>query len=265
MIDAKPYSDLIVDQDRATVEAELGRAVSEQDGYRLTYRIHHRDGGIRWIWEQGSSIADQNGNTVAFEGFAADITDRIQIEEALEQARQEADRANQSKSRFLAGVSHELRTPMNSILGFSELLLRRDPRIEQREYLVAIVGAGRTLLRLIEDILDISAAESGEFTLDPQACEVKPLLEAAVASMRPEAERHRLKVKFTHLGEPSALLLDGGRLRQILPLGKDRRHGTHRGTVPGHDRTAAIPGIRPPVPAPCPCLRSVGNPTAAQG
>ena len=96
---------------------------------------------------------------------AHDVTDRARIEKALREAKEEADRANHAKSDFLSRMSHELRTPLNSILGFGQLLDRQSPTETQRPRIRYILSAGRHLLNLINEVLDISRIEAGTLQL----------------------------------------------------------------------------------------------------
>src|SRR5204862_914059 len=97
--------------------------------------------------------------------------------EAAETAREQAEAANAAKSEFLANMSHEIRTPMNAILGFSELLRTQMAASKERNYLDAITASGRTLLTLINDILDLSKIEAGKLELQYEPVSVARLVE----------------------------------------------------------------------------------------
>lgn len=125
-------------------------------------RILTKEKNIRWFsW---SSIQDPQSLKVCT--VAHDITDRIQLEEELRQAKEEAIRNAKIKENFLANMSHEIRTPMNAILGFSELLLQTNLSTNQEDYSNAIYSSAENLLVVINDILDLSKIESGKFELD---------------------------------------------------------------------------------------------------
>src|SRR5438105_3493484 len=146
-----------------------------------------------------------------------DVTERLRDERALEQAKNEADRANQAKSEFLSRMSHELRTPLNAILGFGQLLERQNPTDKQRDRLTHIIGAGRHLLDLINEVLDISRIEAGRMQLSVEAVCLVDALAEAIDLMRPLAlERSIELLTLTETDKSAHVLADRQRLKQVL-------------------------------------------------
>lgn len=141
-------------------------------------------------------------------------------EDALRQARAEAEESSQHKTDFLAGISHELRTPLNAIIGFAEIMeqQRFGPigTEKYREYVHDIRTSGELLLSLINDLLDLSKAESGRIELDPDAVEIKPIIMSVLSLLSPQADRFGVTLRASVPRDIPAIVADQRSLKQIL-------------------------------------------------
>ena len=160
---------------------------------------------------------DKQNKFVGHYCFMKDISERKQAETELAAAKEAAVAANRAKSEFLANMSHEIRTPMNAILGFSELLQGAISDPQPRAYLNSITASGRTLLALINDILDLSKIEAGKLQLQYEPVDVRSLVREIQEILDPKALKKSLSL-LVEIDEnvPTAILFDPIRLRQIL-------------------------------------------------
>lgn len=173
--------------------------------------------GPRWFARRDVPVRDPGSGEPLIQTILRDVTDRRRIEDALVAARNQAETANASKSRFLATVSHEIRTPLNGILGMAGLL--RDTRLtaEQASYVEAIRGSGEILLMLINEVLDMSKIEAGRLDLAPGPVELAPLAEGVSELLAPRAQAKGLEIACAIAPDmPERIVVDGVRLRQIL-------------------------------------------------
>ena len=162
-------------------------------------------------------IKDEHGQSTHYVAVKEDITQLKKAEAELTTARQAAEQANQAKSHFLASMSHEIRTPMNAIIGFTDMLdeLIDDPR--QLDYVHLIRRSGRSLLKLIDDILDLSRVEAGKLTLEYGPVDLAGVFHDMPALFAPKLKEREVELQLEVAEElPPAVFLDETRIRQIL-------------------------------------------------
>ena len=182
-------------------------------------QIYRKDGSQIWIAENARSICDEGGNVLYYEGTVEDITDRKQAESAMQFALEAAESANRAKSTFLANMSHELRTPLNAIIGYSEMLQEEAEDSGNQESvpdLEKIRSAGKHLLSLINDILDISKIEAGRMELYLETFDIPSLIDSAVATALPLIEKNGNILEIYCPDNLDTMHADMTKVRQVL-------------------------------------------------
>lgn len=187
-------------------------------GASQRYRLRHKDG--RWIWLESMStpLLNATGEVSEVIGVTRDVSAQIQIEADLRRARDEAEAAASVKSDFLANMSHEIRTPLTAILGFTNLLADQ-PELspESLRQLGRISGAGQALLAIVNDVLDFSKLEAGEFVLKPRPTPIAEFMAEALALLSAQGDAKGLALKLEVGADiPDYLDLDPDRLRQVV-------------------------------------------------
>lgn len=182
---------------------------------------------------QSTDIRDNNGILAGTMYRIMDMTDNYHYTQKLIELKEDAERANEAKSSFLANMSHEIRTPINAVLGMNEMILRECDSDTIKEYAININNAGKTLLSIINDILDLSKIESGKMEIVESDYDVRLLLTDIenMISMRAEEKNLVFTIEANH-DIPTVLHGDEMRIKQcIVNLLTNSVKYTHKGSV----------------------------------
>jgi PAS domain S-box-containing protein len=207
------------------IPPSLARIYQEQDD-QLLHRggtqvyeapVRCADGVLRYFEFHKSVYRNEGGQVEGIVGVMLDVTQRVRFTEALAEAKEAAENANRSKSQFLANISHEFRTPMNGVLGMTELVLETDLTDPQRRQLNAVQQSARSLMMVLDDILDFSRVDAGKARLEVAQFLLQDCVVYAARMLAPQAAEKGLELTCRfEPGLPRKVLGDAGRLRQIL-------------------------------------------------
>lgn len=198
-----------------------------QDGHesRLSYRIVHRDGAVRWLHEHATPRTDATGMT-AVNGILSDVSEQKAAEIVLLQAKKEAESSDESKTAFIATMSHEIRTPLGAVNGFAQLLEKELDEFEEelpcdlpdqvREFVSAISERAQKLQALVEDLFELSNVEMGKASLQIRSLDIVPVTRAVVEQHVAVAQKKGLDLEV-YLPEAHCMaLVDERRYRQVV-------------------------------------------------
>jgi PAS domain S-box-containing protein len=214
----------------------------------VTDEVFWRADGTSFPVEYWSNPVFINGKVEGLVVTFFDITERRLMEDKIQTARYEAERANRAKSKFLSRVSHELRTPLNSILGFAQLIEMSGPSPANGKAVKYILNSGKQLLNMIDEILDISNIEAGNLLFKPENVQLAGIIIETLDAVVPEAAARNIETRL----EPSPdndlfVKADRRRLRQVLHnlMGNAVKYNREGGsvTIKTELKQAGFPGI----------------------
>ncbi len=232
------------DSDRAILDQLIARCVAGEQSPDPVVTTGRLPGGdLRTYETRARPVFDHAGRVTGTVTISRDVTERMQLEQSLRHASLGAERASQAKSEFLSRMSHELRTPLNAIIGFAQLLEMDELPPEQASSVDQIQVAGRHLLSLINEVLDISRIEAGRVSLSTEPVEVSEVLDEVTTLLAPVAESAGVELSVD-VGASRVLRVRADRqrlLQVLLNLGSNAVKYNSRGgsvafrTGPGGD------------------------------
>jgi PAS domain S-box-containing protein len=215
----RTFASIMHEDDLEPIAKSAQKAVDARVPYTNEYRVIDKEGNVHWVYARGKAIYADDGTPLYLDGTIFDVTEKKVMELQLEDARDAAEAANRAKSTFLANMSHELRTPMNAIIGYSEMLAE-DAEDEGHDEIVPdlekINAAGKHLLALINDILDLSKIEAGRMDLFLETFNLRHMLDEAVATVLPLITKNENKLETDFPDDLGTVRVDLTKLRQAL-------------------------------------------------
>ena len=237
-----PFKNYFTDPDLAEASIKLVLNDRKVTNCELTARA--RDGKKTVVSLNATTFYDRDRRLQGVFAAARDVTERKRLDQVLqeknvelESARNLAEKANLAKSDFLSSMSHELRSPLNAILGFAQLLESSSPppTDSQKESVDQILQSGWHLLMLINEILDLSAIESGKMSLSPESVSLADVMSECQAMMEPQAQQRVISMTFPQFDAEAPVFVkaDRTRLKQIIInlLSNAIKYNKDRGTV----------------------------------
>ena len=207
------------------MSAELGRTVrtglvlidEAALGVPHVWRYRRKDGSTVPVSLTVTAMLDADSRCIGYLGVAHDVSRQKQYEQSLQEAAEAAQRANLAKSQFLANMSHEIRTPLNALIGVGHLLAGTALDPDQRQLLAKSQVAGRSLMGIVNDVLDLAKIEAGELTLEDTDFQPREMLAEVEAMFRTQADDKGLAYEVGCADDvPAGLVGDPVRVRQIL-------------------------------------------------
>ncbi|MGD2132942.1 MAG: response regulator [Maricaulaceae bacterium] len=197
------------------IERVAARMRGEETRSQYEVRFQRKDGSYIWV-EITAGMATWDGGEVSI-SWIGDVTARHEAQEELVQKRLEAERANAAKSTFLATMSHEIRTPLNGVLGMAQALAMRDLPSAELEMVATISDSGRTLMAILNDVLDISKIEAGKMEISPVPGDLRHALKRLHKLFAPTADDKGVALDLAFdPAIPEALMFDPVRVRQCV-------------------------------------------------
>ena len=219
--------------DAAMLRYRTLRAAETGEGWSADVHVRTATGETRIVWGTAEVEFDEHGKAVCIRGTRQDVTEVRHNEQRLRESEERAQLASRQKSQFLANMSHEIRTPLNGVIGMTELLADSALAPTQREHVNALHSAAKSLVHLLNDILDVSKIEAGKVTVETMNCDLPALIAETTALFKVAGDTKGVELRSViDESTPQWVRIDPARVKQILGnlVGNGLKF-TERGTV----------------------------------
>ncbi|WP_437933700.1 hybrid sensor histidine kinase/response regulator [Sorangium sp. So ce341] len=225
------FIQLIHPDDQAAVRGAFQAALREGTELTVEFRVVGPDRSVRWLRDQGTILRDARESPVAMTGACVDITERKLLEEALQHRAEQLAEADRQKDEFLAMLGHELRNPLAPVRSLMEVLRQKPCDAERLEKAYAIIDRQvEHLVRLVDDLLDVSRITRGMIQLHKEKAELAAIVGQAVETVRPLVEARNLELMISLPMKPVHLEVDATRMTQVIT---NLLHNAVKYTEPG--------------------------------
>lgn len=207
--------------DKGARSAFLSHLLEKRGGHAAELlEAYRKDGKRIWLSENARAVTDDSGAVLYYEGSIEDVTERKVAEQALQEAKLNSDLANRAKSEFLANMSHELRTPLNSIIGFSDILKGQSfgplGHESYYDYANEINSSGRSLLKVINEILDVARIDAGDRKLNESIIHPEKLLRDSIELLQPKLEAKKAVINISVPEQVPAIIGEDLAIKQMV-------------------------------------------------
>jgi PAS domain S-box-containing protein len=195
----RTFDDLIIEEDKDYVRMAVDEAVAEHRQFQMEYRITHRDGSIRWVWEQGSAVYSDQGKVLYLDGFIADISKRKHIEQELKDVAGHLVELNATKDKFFSLVAHDLQNPVYAIISLSEFLEINHASFTTTEltgFINQINVSAKNIYSLLENLLDWARSQTGKIRVQREYFSLPKLINSVIEYFRPGTTEKDIVIMF---------------------------------------------------------------------
>ncbi len=210
--------DMIPEEEQTEVETLIASLNSNRQSEVLETKLVQNN-TVRWVQWTVRVLLDSSKQLIEYQAVGRDITERIEMEQEIIEAKDIAEKANQAKSDFIADISHEIRTPMHAIMGYAKLGINKIDQISKKSlegYLKEIQSSGKRLLALINDLLDLSKLQTGKTVYVFETSPISTVVQVVVNEFKALISEKQIDLKFAKSDLVDSLVMDREKIRQVI-------------------------------------------------